>query len=128
MSDSGGCFTVSRFHSEDRFYNPRAIWRHQDVLSKQRQIQKQLRKQANSEAVAAENRSDSDYLLAALLKPPSVCSSASPRQPPTAANNFDRLVESFTPYVNAKFLSEVNSEGRKNRESDTHLCYCLGDL
>ncbi|GFZ13761.1 hypothetical protein Acr_23g0021460 [Actinidia rufa] len=75
-----------------------------------------------------ENRSDSDDLLAALLKPPSVWSSSPPRPPPTAATNFDRLVESFTPYVNAKFLSEVNSKGRKNWESDTHLYYCLGDL
>ncbi|GFY98686.1 hypothetical protein Acr_13g0000870 [Actinidia rufa] len=127
MSGSGG-FAVSRIHGEDRFYNAPAIRRHQDMLSKPRQIQKQLRKQANSAVAEAENRSDSDDSLAALLKPPSVCSSSPPRPPPTIPTNFDRLVECFTPYVNVKFLSEVNSQGRRNRESDLHLCYCLGDL
>ncbi|KAM7495827.1 hypothetical protein LguiA_020241 [Lonicera macranthoides] len=132
MSGSGG-FAVSRSHGGDRFYNPPAIRRHQQLLLQQQQFQhRQLhRPPVKSEppppppVFEAENRTDSDDSTTTLSKPPSVCSSSPPR---TNATNLDRLMESVTPSVPAKYFSEASVRGWPTRESELNPFYCLGDL
>ncbi|KAL6953228.1 hypothetical protein U1Q18_020015 [Sarracenia purpurea var. burkii] len=106
MSGSGG-FTVSRTHRGDRFYNPPAIRRHQQLLLQQQQLQKQrLPKPVKSEA---ENRTDSDDATTTLSKQPAVVSFSLPR-PSTNVTNLDRLVDSVTPFVPAQCFSEVSAK------------------
>ncbi|XP_055813480.1 uncharacterized protein LOC129882978 isoform X2 [Solanum dulcamara] len=140
MSGSGS-FAVSRSNGGDRFYNPPAMRRQQQQQQQQQQqLQKQQQQQqqkqpvqraAKGEAVVAEvgNRTDSDDSTntTTLSKTPSVCS-ASPPRPPINVTNLDRLMESVTPFVPAQHFSEVNVRGRRTREAEPNLYYCLGDL
>ncbi|KAL6966126.1 hypothetical protein U1Q18_013287 [Sarracenia purpurea var. burkii] len=100
MSGSGG-FTVSRTHRGDRFYNPPAIRRHQQLL-----LEQQLPKPVKSEA---ENRTDSDDATTTLLKQPSTVSFSFPR-PSTNVTNLDRLVDSVTLFVPAQCFFEVSAK------------------
>lgn len=133
MSGSGS-FAVSRSHGADRFYNPPAMRRQQQLQKQQQQQQRQpVLRAAKAEAavVAAEvgNRTDSDDSTntTTLSKTPSVCS-ASPPRPPINVTNLDRLMESVTPFVPAQHFSVVNVRGRRAREAEPNLYYCLGDL
>ncbi|KAK4355642.1 hypothetical protein RND71_024613 [Anisodus tanguticus] len=129
MSGSGS-FAVSRSHSGDRFYNPPAMRRQQQMLLQQQQQQKQqLQRATKAEAATAEmaNRTDSDDSTTTLSKTPSVCS-ASPPRPRVNVTNLDRLMESVTPFVPAQHFTEVNVRGRRSREAESNLYYCLGDL
>lgn len=133
MSGSGS-FAVSRSHGADRFYNPPAMRRQQQLQKQQQQQQRppvQRAAKAEAAVVAAEvgNRTDSDDSTntTTLSKTPSVCS-ASPPRPPINVTNLDRLMESVTPFVPAQHFSVVNVRGRRAREAEPNLYYCLGDL
>ncbi|XP_059294583.1 uncharacterized protein LOC132047569 [Lycium ferocissimum] len=141
MSGSGS-FAVSRSHSGDRFYNPpmrRQQQQQQMLLQQQQQLQKQQQQQQLQRATAkadvaaatadvAANRTDSDDSTSTLSKTPSVCSASPPRPPPVNVTNLDRLMESVTPFVPAQHFSEVNVRGRRTREAESTMYYCLGDL
>ncbi|EOX95181.1 Uncharacterized protein TCM_004737 [Theobroma cacao] len=139
MSNSGG-FAVTRAQTGDRFYNPPAVRRQQQLLQQQqlqrqqlqRPLQKELQRPSKKESRVnlvdsmAEARTDSDE--STLSRPNSVCS-ASPSSPKIAnLTNLDRLMESVTPFVPAQCFSEEKRRGRRTRESDVHPHYCLGDL
>ncbi|GER35196.1 hypothetical protein STAS_11453, partial [Striga asiatica] len=136
--------------SGDRFYNPPAVRRHhhhQMILQQQQQqmLQRQLLQQqqqhllqrraapapareTSSEAEAeaeAEARRDADAssTAAALSIPPSVG-----RGPTLDVTNLDRLMESVTPFVEARYSLEVNARGRGAREVDSLPFYYLEDL
>ena len=110
MSNSGG-FAVTGTRTEDRFYNPPAVRRQQQILQQQ-QLQRQhlhrpLKKETrvNSVDSTAEARTDSDE--STLSRPNSACS-ASPSSPKIAnLTNLDRLMESVTPFVSSQCFSEV---------------------
>lgn len=137
MSGSGSFAT-------DRFYNPPAMRRQQQQQQLQKQQQQQQQQQqpkqqqpvkrgvAKAEAAAAVavaevgNRTDTDDVTTTLSKTPSI--SSPPRPPPVNVTNLDRLMESVTPFVPAQHFSEVNVRGRRTREAEPNLYYCLGDL
>lgn len=105
MSNSGG-FAVTRTHGSDRFYNPPAVRRNQQLVlqhQQQQQLQRPLKSDVRVDPVEAETRADSDE--SSLLRPNSVSSSSPPRT--SNLTNLDRLMESVTPFVPAQFLSEV---------------------
>lgn len=126
MSNSGG-FAVTRTHGSDRFYNPPAVRRNQQLVLQQQhqqQLQRRLKSPARVDPVEAEARNDSDE--SSLLRPNSVSSSS----PPRTANltNLDRLMESVTPLVPVQFLSEPKKRGWRTAEADGNLFFLLGDL
>ncbi|XP_022770861.1 uncharacterized protein LOC111314096 [Durio zibethinus] len=136
MSNSGG-FAVTRTHTGNRFYNPPAVRRQQQLLQQQ-QLQRQqlhgpLQKEpqralkesrVNSVDSVAEARTDSDE--STLSRPNSVCSAS----PSSISNltNLDRLMESVTPFVPAQCFSEAKMRGWKNHEVNLLPYYCLSDL
>ncbi|XVF72685.1 hypothetical protein PTKIN_Ptkin12aG0139900 [Pterospermum kingtungense] len=149
MSNSGG-YAVTRTHTGDRFYIPPAVMRQQQLLQQQqlqrqqqqlqrqqqqhlqrplqKELQRPLKKESrvNSVDSMAEARTDSDE--STLSRPNSVCS-ASPSSPKVAdLTNLDRLMESVTPFVPARCLSEGKMRGWRTREVNLHPYYCLSDL
>ncbi|KAF7818168.1 Myb/SANT-like domain containing protein [Senna tora] len=106
MSNSVGS-AVARTHGTDRFYNPPAVRRNQQLAQQrqrqQQQLQRPLKSDTRVDPVETETRTDSDE--STLSRPNSVGSSS----PPRTANltNLDRLISSVTPFVPAQFLSEV---------------------
>ncbi|KAL0371492.1 UNVERIFIED_CONTAM: hypothetical protein Sangu_0467300 [Sesamum angustifolium] len=153
MSSKGGYTAAPPRQGADRFYNPPAVRRHQEILLQQQQMmqrqllqqqqqqqqhqqqqqqqqQRQLQRRAtvrpeSSSAVEAEKRNDADELstMVALPVPPSV-------NPASTLNvtNLDRLMESVTPFIQARYLSEVNSRGWRMQEVDSHPFFYLEDL
>ncbi|KAK4418095.1 hypothetical protein Salat_2222200 [Sesamum alatum] len=151
MSSKGGYTAAPPRQGADRFYNPPAVRRHQQILLQQQQMmqrqllqqqqqqhqqqqqqqqQRQLQKRAavrpeSSSAAEAEKRNDADDLstMVALSVPPSV-------SPASTLNvtNLDRLMESVTPFIQARYLSEVNARGWRTREVDSHPFFYLEDL
>ncbi|KAK6120166.1 hypothetical protein DH2020_046072 [Rehmannia glutinosa] len=140
----------------DRFYNPPAVRRHQQILLQQQQqqmMQRQLFQQqqqqqhqqqlqlqqqqrllqkratampeSSSAAAEVERRNDADgsSTVVALSVPPSVG-----RGSTLGVTNLDRLMESVTPFIKARYLSEVNARGRRAREVDSLPFYYLEDL
>ncbi|KAL2540463.1 Protein of unknown function (DUF789) [Abeliophyllum distichum] len=135
-----GSFAVSRSHGGDRFYNPPAVRRQQQMVLQQRQLmqkqqlmpqqkQQELQRAAvKTESLAeaeAGNRSESDDSNAALSKRDSV-RSVSPAPPPVDVTNLDRLMESVTPFIPAQCVSEAR--GWRTRKAVSHPFYCLEDL
>ncbi|XP_012490378.1 uncharacterized protein LOC105802994 [Gossypium raimondii] len=131
MSNSGG-YAVARTQTRDRFYNPPALRRHQQLQRRQlthRPLLSELRKPSDKESrvnsvdSVAETRADSDD--STLSRPNSVCYSS-----PNIAKltNLDRLMESVTPFVPAHCFSEAQLRGKETREVDLRLYYWLGDL
>lgn len=103
---------VARTHGTDRFYNPPAVRRNQQLAQQQQrqqqqqqqqQLQRPLKSDNRVDSVETETRTDSDE--SALSRPNSVGSSS----PPGTVNltNLDRLMSSVTPFVPGQFLSEV---------------------
>ncbi|XWS76607.1 hypothetical protein CRYUN_Cryun01aG0191300 [Craigia yunnanensis] len=128
MSSSGG-FAVTRTRTRDRFYDPPAVRRQQQLHRPlQKELQRPLKKETrvNSVDSMAEARTDSDE--STLSRPNSVCS-ASPSSPKIAnLTNLDRLMESVTPFVPALCFSEAKTRGWSTHEVNLHPYYCLGDL
>ncbi|KAG4120031.1 hypothetical protein ERO13_D11G117700v2 [Gossypium hirsutum] len=131
MSNSSG-YAVARTQTRDRFYNPPALRRHQQLQRRQltqRPLLSELRKPSDKESgvnsvdSVAETRADSDD--STLSRPNSVCYSS-----PNIAKltNLDRLMESVTPFVPAHCFSEAQLRGKETREVDLRLYYWLGDL
>ncbi|KAI4349702.1 hypothetical protein L6164_010264 [Bauhinia variegata] len=126
MSNSGGS-AVMRTHGSDRFYNPPAVRRNQQLLEQQ-QLQKQLQRPLKSDRrvdpVEPDTLTDSDE--SALSRPSSACSFT----PPRTANLtiLDRLIASVTPFVPAKFLTEPRMKGWRTPEADGEPYFCLEDL
>ncbi|TYJ09199.1 hypothetical protein E1A91_A11G124200v1 [Gossypium mustelinum] len=131
MSNSGG-YAVARTQTRDRFYNPPAVRRHQQLQRKQlthRPLLSELRKRSDKESgvnsvdSVAETRADSDD--STLSRPNSVCYSS-----PNIAKltNLDRLMESVTPFVPAHCFSEAQLKGQETPEGDLRSYYWLGDL
>ncbi|KAG4174310.1 hypothetical protein ERO13_A11G112700v2 [Gossypium hirsutum] len=131
MSNSGG-YAVARTQTRDRFYNPPAVRRHQQLQRKQlthRPLLSELRKRSDKESEVnsvdsvAETRADSDD--STLSRRNSVCYSS-----PNIAKltNLDRLMESVTPFVPAHCFSEAQLKGQETREVDLRSYYWLGDL
>ncbi|KAI3449435.1 hypothetical protein Pfo_006100 [Paulownia fortunei] len=144
MSSKGGYTAAPPRQGGDRFYNPPAVRRHQQILLQQQQMmqrqllqqqqqqqqQRQLQRRAtvrpeSSSAAEAEKRNDADdsSTVVALSVPPSV-------SPASTLNvtNLDRLMESVTPFIQARYLSEVNARGWRMREVDSHPFFYLEDL
>ena len=98
---------MSRSHGGDRFYNPPAMRRHQQLL-----LQQQLQRPEKSPAAAvpedaeAQKRSESDGSVSALSKKASDCGSSEAKKV-TNESNIDRLMEAVTPNVAAKYCPEV---------------------
>ncbi|XP_022757922.1 uncharacterized protein LOC111305030 [Durio zibethinus] len=139
MSNSGG-FAVARTHTGDRFYNPPAVRRHQQLLQQQQFQRQQLHRPLQKELqgpLKNESRDDSVDLMteawtdsdeSTLSRPNSVCPS-SPSSPKNAnLTNLDRLMESVTPFVPAQCFPEAILRGWRTREVDLSPYYCLGDL
>lgn len=104
MAGIGG-FAVSRNHGGDRFFNPTAIRRHQQLL-----LQQQLRRPENNTSVdGVAKRSDCGELKAALMMTTSGGDSLSP-ETETSVSNVDRLIEAVTPSVAAHYCAEVKKE------------------
>ncbi|XP_030532462.1 uncharacterized protein LOC115742367 [Rhodamnia argentea] len=124
MSNSGR-FAETRVRQDSRFYNPPPVRRHQQQLLLQQQLQKQLQKQSRVDSAEAEARADSSD-DSALSRPNSVCSSS----PPSTANltNLDRLMDSVTPSVQARYLPELRSRRWRTREADPLPYYLLEEL
>ncbi|KAL6564156.1 hypothetical protein OROMI_015606 [Orobanche minor] len=149
MSSQGG-FTAAPppRQNGDRFYNPPAR-RHQQVLLQQQQmLQRQLLQQQQQQQqlqqrlldkrtaltpesppkTEAETRNDAadSSTTVALSVPPSVS-----RGPTLNLTNLDRLMESVTPFIQARYLPEfpfVNPRGRRAREVDSLPFFYLEDL
>ncbi|PON48901.1 Myb/SANT-like domain containing protein [Trema orientale] len=119
---------LTRHHGTDRFYNPPAVRRHQELQLRQSQPRRQLSRPLKSEARVdssdAEARTDSDE--STLSRPSSVCSPSPSRN--AALTNLDRIMESVTPFVQAQFFSEARVRGWRTREAELHPFFCLGDL
>ncbi|CAA0828239.1 Protein of unknown function (DUF789 [Striga hermonthica] len=138
----------------DRFYNPPAFRRHhhhQTLLQQQQQmLQRQLLQQQQqqqqhhlqlqqhrllqrrtaptpeySPAAEAEARDDADASSTevALSVPPSVGRGSALR-----VTNLDRLMESVTPFIEARGSLEANVRGQRAREVDSLPFYHLADL
>ncbi|TXG63353.1 hypothetical protein EZV62_010347 [Acer yangbiense] len=130
MSNSGG-FAVTRNHPGDRFYNPPAMRRHQQLLFRQQQLQGQLqrplRKEIRVDSPEVDTGTDSDDSI--LSRPNSVCSASAATTPRNAdLTNLDRLLDSVTPFVPAQFSSEAKLSGLRTREADILPFFSLGDL
>lgn len=99
------------------------------MLLQQQQQQRQLLRAVKSQNLVdsseAGNRTDSDE-SSTLSRPNSSCSS-SPRGN-SDLTNLDRLMESVTPHVPARLLSETRVTRWRTREPDTHPSFTLGDL
>ncbi|KAL5791884.1 hypothetical protein ACOSP7_000478 [Xanthoceras sorbifolium] len=122
MSNSGG-FAVTRTHSGDRFYYPPAMRRHQQLLFRQQQLQKEV----SVDLAEVDTRADSDE--STLSRPNSVCSASAASTPRNAdLTNLDRLIDSVTPFVPAHFSSEARLRGRNTLEADMLPFFNLGDL
>lgn len=119
---------MTRHHGTDRFYNPPAVRRHQELQLRQSQPRRQLSRPLKSEARVdssdAEARTDSDE--STLSRPSSVCSPSPSRN--AALTNLDCIMESVTPFVQAQFFSEARVRGWRTREAELHPFFCLGDL
>ncbi|CAH9085610.1 unnamed protein product [Cuscuta epithymum] len=139
MSNSGG-FAVSRSHGADRFYSPPAVRRqHQQILLQQQeqlmklqQQQQLLQRPVKAEAAAsapAEDGNPAEFgdSVTALAKKLSACSSSLPEWS-TKVTNLDRLLESVTPLLSARHLSEVNVRGGITDEAGSSAYFCLEDL
>lgn len=122
MVGSGGS-SSSRIRDEERFYCPPAL-RKQRELQKQRELLLQQKNEpapsTRSSSPAADVRVAEDRLgTDDALSKPSVSSSSSPSispsptptpsppLPPSPAGNLDRLLESTTPVVPARYFSKV---------------------
>ncbi|XP_064994506.1 uncharacterized protein LOC135631039 isoform X3 [Musa acuminata AAA Group] len=142
MVGSGGS-SAARVSGTDRFYNPPAIRRKLELQKKQQQQQQQkevmprIRPSVEATATAAEvkvveDRFDRDD---ASLKP-SVSTSSSPSPSPTPppasptpVGNLDRLLESTTPIVPARYFSKATARGWRNGdEMESQPYFFLGDL
>ncbi|CAL9174275.1 unnamed protein product [Musa hybrid cultivar] len=142
MVGSGGS-SAARVSGTDRFYSPPAIRRKLELQKKQQQQQKEVMPRirpsvgATATATAAdakvvEDRFDRDD---ASLKP-SVSTSSSPSPSPTPppvsptpVGNLDRLLESTTPIVPARYFSKASARGWRNGdEMESQPYFFLGDL
>lgn len=128
MSSKGGYTAAPPRQGGDRFYNPPMVRRHQHVLQQQlmqRQLhqhqqqqqhhqqqqeqQHQLQKRGafkagSSSSAEAEKQSDADDSSMAVAL--SVRHSVSPATT-VEITNLDRLMESVTPFIEARYLTEV---------------------
>lgn len=113
----------------DRFYNPPAVRRHQQIVMQQQQQQQMLQRQMlqqqqqqqqqerqlhrrgrtkvkaeSSSSTEAEKPADvgDSSMVAALPVPRSVSPASTVK-----VSNLDRLMESVTPYIEARYMSEV---------------------
>ncbi|KAL5560950.1 hypothetical protein UlMin_030697 [Ulmus minor] len=128
MSNSGS-FALTRSHGTDRFYNPPPARRHQELLLRQpqpqRQLQRALKPDARVESPEVETRTNSDE--STFSRPYSDSSSSSPRKD-SDLTNLDRIMESVAPSVPAQFFSETRIKECRTREADTLPFFCLEDL
>ncbi|XP_057790439.1 uncharacterized protein LOC131007319 isoform X2 [Salvia miltiorrhiza] len=139
----------------DRFYNPPAVRRQQILLQQQQpqvmqgqvlqqqqqqeqeqQLPQQKRKmqrmgrakvkaESASSTLAVEKPADVDdsSVVAALTVPRSVSPASSLK-----VTNLDRLMESVTPFIEARYSSEVYARGFRTTEVDSHTFFYLEDL
>ncbi|XP_054806358.1 uncharacterized protein LOC129309038 [Prosopis cineraria] len=120
MSNSGGS-ALARTRGVDRFYNPPAVRRNQQLAQ---QLQRPLKSDARVGSVEKETPTNSDE--STLSRPNSLGSSS----PPETVNltNLDRFMSSVTPFVHAQILSEPKQKGWETSEVDGNCYFCLGDL
>ncbi|KAL1544974.1 hypothetical protein AAHA92_21757 [Salvia divinorum] len=97
----------------------------QVVQQQQQQHQEQQLRMWRAKVKAAEKPADEDAssVVAALAVPRSV-SPASPLK----ITNLDRLMESVTPLIEARYSSEVYARGFRSMEVDSHTFFYLEDL
>ncbi|GFQ02473.1 hypothetical protein PHJA_002391200 [Phtheirospermum japonicum] len=140
----------------DRFYNPPAARRHQQILLQQQQhqmLQRQLLQQQQQQQHQQQQRQQHQQRLlqrrAALMPESSAVAAGTEKRndgdvsstavalsvPPSAGRgstlnvtNLDRLMESVTPCIQGRYLSEVNARGRRAREVDSLPFFHMEDL
>ncbi|KAJ0979886.1 hypothetical protein J5N97_015360 [Dioscorea zingiberensis] len=142
-----GGSSSARVNGVDRFYNPPPMRR--QLLLQQQKLQEQLPAPTQPQKPArprsktaappvevreAENRAESDDSSS---KPSVSCSSSSSSsisssplpQPPSAAGNLDRFLESTRPAVPAQYFPKTSARGWRNCDgADSHPYFILGDL
>ncbi|THU62658.1 hypothetical protein C4D60_Mb01t07400 [Musa balbisiana] len=140
MVGSGGS-SAARVSGTDRFYSPPAIRMKRELqkqqLLQQKEVMPRIRPSVGATATAAEvkvveDRFDRDD---ASLKP-SVSTSSSPSPSPTPppvsptpVGNLDRLLESTTPIVPARYFSKASARGwRNDDEMESQPYFFLRDL
>ncbi|KAL8054728.1 hypothetical protein ABFS82_04G011200 [Erythranthe guttata] len=140
MSSNGGYSAAPPRQGGDRFYNPPAVRRHQFMLLEQQMMQRQLlqqqhqqqqlqrrpmeRPESSSEAEAGRRNDGDDSSPVVPLYPQRYVGPG----PTFNFTNLDRLMESVTPYVQARHLPEVDARGRRTREVDSLPFFYLEDL
>lgn len=82
-------------------------------------------KAESSSSTEAEKPADvgDSSMVAALPVPRSVSPASTVK-----VSNLDRLMESVTPYIEARYMSEVNARGLRTPEADSHTFFYLEDL
>ncbi|OIV90986.1 hypothetical protein TanjilG_16946 [Lupinus angustifolius] len=110
----------SRTHGSDRFYCPPPVRRNQKL----QQIQRPFNSDTRVDSVEPDLRTDSHD--SALLRPNSVASSSPPIT--NSYTNFDRILESLTPFVPAQISSEPGVKGHRAPQSNSDPWFFLEDL
>ncbi|XP_074589537.1 uncharacterized protein LOC141845370 isoform X2 [Curcuma longa] len=147
MVGSGGS-SSSRIRDEERFYCPPAL-RKQRELQKQQQQQLMLQQKKEAEPSSRSSSPAADVRVAedrlgmddALSKPsvsssssspslsPSPTPTPSPPLPPAPAGNLDRLLESTTPVVPARYFSKASGRRQSNgAKVGSQPYFCFSDL
>ncbi|KAL8531040.1 hypothetical protein ACS0TY_007887 [Phlomoides rotata] len=146
MSSKGGYTAAPPRQGGDRFYNPPMVRRHQQVLQQQlmqrqllqqqqqqqhhqqpQQHQLQRRAAAKAGSSSAEKQTDADESSMAVALP--LRHSVSPASA-VQITNLDRLMESVTPFIEARYLTEVNAMGpiTGTSEVESRAFFYLEDL
>ncbi|OIW07015.1 hypothetical protein TanjilG_02649 [Lupinus angustifolius] len=121
MSNSNG-FVPSRTQGSDRFYCPPAVRKNQ---KQQQQLQRPLNSETRPGSAEPDTRTGSDD--STLLRPNSVASSSPPTTPDST--NFDRILDSFTPFVHAQISHEHGMKGHRTLpHSNADPSFFLEDL
>ncbi|URE22136.1 hypothetical protein MUK42_16985 [Musa troglodytarum] len=144
MAGSGGS-SSARVSGVDRFYSPPAVRRQLELQKQQQQQQKDEARLRTRPSPVATTEAAADLMVAKerferddASSKRSVSSSSSPSPsasptppplPPSSVGNLNRLLESTTPVVPARYFSKASSRRWRNGGKVKYQPYfCLGDL
>ncbi|CAL0300237.1 unnamed protein product [Lupinus luteus] len=111
----------STTHGSDRFYCPPPVRRNQKL----QQIQRNFNSYTRVDSAQPDMRTDSHD--SALLRPDSVASFSSPPITPSSTN-FDRILESLTPFVPVQISPEPGVKGHRGPQYNSDPWFFLEDL
>ncbi|KAE9589476.1 hypothetical protein Lalb_Chr21g0309401 [Lupinus albus] len=124
MSNSNG-FVPSRIQPSNRFYCPPPVRKNQKQQQQQQQLHRPLNSDTRTGLAQPDTRTGSDD--STLLRPNSVASPSPPTTPDST--NFDRILDSFTPFVPAQFSNEHGMKGHRTlHHSNADSSFSLEDL